>query len=68
MNVHIELVKKWLADPKSVSQEDLITNAGDATSDGSTDAWAAASASNAALADNANNAVYWINRYEELTK
>jgi len=23
MNIHIELVKKWLADPESVSQEEL---------------------------------------------
>ena len=26
MNIHIELVKKWLADPASVSQEELKDN------------------------------------------
>ena len=30
MNKHIELVKKWLADPESVSQQELKDNVADA--------------------------------------
>ena len=53
MNKHIELVKKWLADNDSVTQQELDDNR----------TTAAADADNA---DNADNAEYWIKRYEEL--
>jgi hypothetical protein len=52
-NLHIELVKKWLDDPKSVSAEELKR---------------AAAAAYAADAADAAAAKYWIERYEELTK
>jgi hypothetical protein len=55
MNKHIELVKKWLDDPNSVTKKELIENAD-----------AAAYAAYAAAAD-AANAAYWVKKYEELT-
>ena len=55
MNKHIELVKKWLADPESVSQQELKDNA------------ISANVAAAAYADPAD-AAYWVERYEELTK
>ena len=58
MNVHIELVKKWLADNESVSRQELEDNR-DA-------AYAAYTANDAAYAYAA--AAYWVKRYEELTK
>jgi hypothetical protein len=30
MNIHIELVKKWIADPASVTQQELKDNLDDA--------------------------------------
>lgn len=54
-NPHIELIKKWLDDPKSVSAEELER------------ARAAARIARAAAAA-ADDAKYWVNRYEELTK
>jgi hypothetical protein len=75
MNKHIELVKKWLADPKSVTQQELEDNrdvAYAAYDDAGYSAYrvyraayaATAYAADAAAAD----AAYWIKRYEELTK
>ena len=59
MNKHIELVKKWLADPESVTRQELEDNR-DA-------AWAAyADDAYAVHAYDAANAAYWIKRYEEL--
>jgi hypothetical protein len=83
MNKHIELVKKWLADPESVSLEELEANR-----EAAWDNWAAAAeAVKAAIAAEAavkaayrggvkaNKATYWRNQaikyvkqYEELTK
>ena len=77
MNKHIELVKKWLADPESVSLEELEANK-DA-------AWAAWDVGYdwAAAATKATSAAYWaatdavyrrncaseyVKQYEELTK
>lgn len=57
MNIHIELVKKWLADNDSVSQEELKDNR--------VAAYAAAAAAYAADAD-AAYADYWVKRYEAL--
>ena len=69
-NPHIELVKKWLADPKSVSQEELERTAGAAA-----DAAAAADTAHSA-ADDADDAddidtarsEFWIEKYEERTQ
>ena len=84
MNPHIELVKKWLADDKSVSLEELKENkkaAWDASIYAASSAigyaaYAAAdSAYGAADAADAVDAAYWRNRaikhvkkHEELTK
>tara|TARA_R110000764_G_C10963798_1_gene378514 strand:+ start:1012 stop:1206 length:195 start_codon:yes stop_codon:yes gene_type:complete len=64
MNIHIELVKKWLADPASVTQQELKDNRAAANS--AADAVASAAAVNAD--DAAYAAAYWVRRYEELTK
>ena len=52
MNKHRELVKKWLADPASVTQQELQDN------------WDAANA--ATYADARTKVKNWIIRYEEL--
>ena len=72
MNKHIDLVKKWLDDPESVTQKELKANA--------KAAWAARAESNRAAATNAAAwaaidaydqdpayAARWVKRYEELT-
>jgi len=76
MNKHIELVKKWLADPKSVTQQELDDNR-----DAASAAYAAYAANGAAYyayyayayyaanaAADARSAAaeYWVKRYEEL--
>ena len=73
MNEHIELVKKWLADPESVTKQDMEANADAAYADAAlaavnTAAYAAYAAADAALAavNAANTADYWVKRYEEL--
>jgi len=53
MNKHIELVKKWLADPESVTKKDMEANAVNTTA-----------ADAAAYA--AESAAYWAKRCEEL--
>jgi hypothetical protein len=71
MNKHIELVMKWLADPASVSQEELEENAVDAY-----DATSSAGGAYAACYANADaaaevygsSAAYWVKRYKELSK
>ena len=86
MNPEIELVKKWLDDQKSVSQKELeradayAANAANAARATATAAAAAAAhavsyAADAATANVAVDAKYWVNRvkywvekYEELTK
>jgi LPS O-antigen subunit length determinant protein (WzzB/FepE family) len=81
MNKHIELVKKWLADPKSVTQQELNDNR-DAAAYAAYDAayvdyaaaadYAAHAAAYAAYTAydaayyNAD-AAYWVKRYEEIT-
>jgi len=82
MNEHIELVKKWLADKDSVSQEELKANAkaaADASSKAA-DAADAARAADAAYAAARADAAYvaaaraaraaarWVKKYEEITK
>ena len=76
MNKHIELVKKWLADKDSVSQEELKVNvdAADADADaassagGAYAAYAAYRAASSASAGYAGYAGHWVKRYEELSK
>jgi hypothetical protein len=65
MNKYINLVKKWLADPTSVTQQELDDNL--------TTAEAANAARHAyiyaayyAHVDDADDAAYWVKRYEEL--
>jgi len=75
MNNHIALVKKWLANPKSVTQEELLDNK-DAAFDAVDAAYAdsavaayaayAACAAYAAKAAKATKATHWVKRYEEL--
>ena len=73
-NKHIELVKKWLADSDSVSQQELAGNraaaaaaraAADAAYAADAAAYAAAYAAYAAAY--AADAACWVKRYEELT-
>jgi len=76
MNKHIELVKKWLDDPKSVTLQELRDNA-EAAYDAADAAWAdyaAYDAYDAAWADDAvaaaqaaYDAAYWVKKYEKLT-
>ena len=68
MNIHIELVKKWLANPESVTQQELEDNR-DAASDADAAAYHAAYfAAYAAYDDDAISVATWVRRYEELTK
>ena len=68
MNEHIEVVKKWLADNDSVSNEELTDNKAAAyTAAAETAAATAAYAAASAAAANAANAYHWVERYEELT-
>ena len=67
MNKHIELVKKWLADPDSVTQEELKQNCADAYAAVYADADVAAyTAAYRAAASSAAYAAYWVERYEAL--
>ena len=63
MNIHIELVKKWLADPKSVSKEALKANVDGAPADAPAAYWAAYWANIGSY----GSATYWVEQYEELT-
>ena len=75
MNEHIELVKKWLADPESVTKQDMEANAAAYAALAAVNAAAYADAAYAAYADAAyaayaaaaaNTADYWVKRYNEL--
>jgi len=65
MNIHIELVKKWLADNDSVSQEELKDNraAAYAAAYSADAAYAYAYAADAAYSA---DAAYWVKRYDKL--
>jgi hypothetical protein len=73
MNPHIELVKKWLKDPKSKNLKELQDNfsaADDAFFANDTDATYAANAASAYASSAASDAVkaaHWVKKYEELT-
>lgn len=82
MNKHIELVKKWLDDPESVTQEELEANAESARKSDAADASAetailaaglaaavpaeAARAAYAAERATVEGAAFWVKRHEEL--
>ena len=71
-NPHIELVKKWLDDPESVSAEELERADVDAYAAASA-AYAATTAATtaaaaAAYAASSVDTKYWIEKYEELAK
>ena len=82
MNKHIELVKRWLNNPESVSREELRANymeAADTDTVSGAEACAAYSAAHAAAEATcafsnvgANPAIdlaaFWVGKYEELTK
>ena len=55
MNKQIELVKKWIADPESVTQEELDAYA-----------YAAVAVVAAAADSNAEDAAYWVKKFEEI--
>ena len=66
MNKHIELVKKWLVDPSSVSSEELKVNV-DASGLTFKAAFAATYVGTKMMNDAAvDDAAYWVKRYEEL--
>ena len=81
MSKHIELVKKWLDDPDSVTKEKLKANADAAAADAdaaaayaAAAAWAADAAAEAAEAadaaafsDTADYVEHYVKKYEELT-
>tara|TARA_R110000744_G_scaffold216854_3_gene335567 strand:- start:278 stop:460 length:183 start_codon:yes stop_codon:yes gene_type:complete len=60
MNKHIKLVKKWLADNESVSQQELEDNRAAAVD--------VAVVAAVAVAVDVAAVAYWVRRYEELTK
>ena len=77
MNKHIELVRKWLADPDSVTQKELEKNRDAADYSAAYAAWAvadwAAAAFYAAAAADAayysaagDTTAYWVKKYEAL--
>ncbi len=70
MNEHIELVKKWLADPESVTKQDMEANAADAAlaaaNTANTADYADAAYAAYAAAAAVNAADYWVKRYNEL--
>jgi len=69
MNIHIELVKKWLDSPGSVTRQELKDNraaAYDAAAYAADAAYAAYAAAADAYAADAYAAAYWVKRYEEL--
>ena len=63
MNKHIELVKKWLDDPDSVTVDELRENSESAYA-----AYAAYAAAAYAAYAAADDAAKYVKRYEELTE
>ena len=69
MNEHIELVKKWLNDPDSVTLDELNANATAARTAAYAAAYADTCAAYTAARDFARDAArvsYWVKEYEEL--
>ena len=67
MSKHIELVKKWLDDPNSVTEDELKDNANEVAYLGYA-AYAAAYAAADAAAYAAADVKYYVKKYEELTE
>lgn len=70
MNEHIELVRKWLADPDSVTRQELQKNSryAKAAYDAAEAArWAADDDAFWADASAAAEAAYWVKRFEEIS-
>ena len=68
MNKHIELVEKWLADPSSVSKEELDDNHYSAHVTTHTHATAATAAYAAANCTHATAATEWVAKYHKEVK
>ena len=78
MNKHIELVKKWLDNPESVTQQELDDNrdaayaayakAAHSAAASYAAAYCAYYATDFAAAADAAYTEYWVKRYEELTE
>ena len=74
MNKHIELVKKWLANPESVTKQELKDNRDAAyaalptADDAVYSVYAVADGADYATCAYAADAIYWAKCYEELTK
>lgn len=73
MNKHIELVKKWLDNPDSVTAEELRVNAYSAydiqqAAYAAVRAYDAADAAYAAYDAAAADAKYYVKKYEEITE
>ncbi len=71
MNKYIQLVKRWLEDPSSVTTEELKANADAAsytgwTSEATATDYAAYSAASHATYGNDEVAKYYVKKYEEL--
>lgn len=60
MNKHIELVKRWLDEPDSVTKEELKDNAAEV-------AYLGYAADAAAFANTADDVEHYVKKYEELT-
>ncbi len=67
MNKHIELVKKWLDDPESVTLQELKDNAETVSAASAAAAWSAYVA-DANPAYSVYAAAAWVKKYEELEK
>ena len=69
MNIHIELVKKWLADPTSVTQQELEDNrdAAYATAEAYY-ATAFKAAADYAVYGADDAAKHWVKRYDKIMK
>lgn len=80
MNKHIELVKKWLNDPSSVTIDELLINSDDAYAAIEAASYDPANVADdatyavleavdyAAYAADADDAAHWVKRYEELSE
>jgi len=67
MNKHILLVMKWLNDKDSVSREELEKNKNEAHAANTHAAYEVYNAAAAAAYDNVSQAVFWVNKYFEIT-
>ena len=71
MNKHIELVKKWLADPDSVTQKELEDNRDAAYAYATAEAYYATAfkaAADYAVYGADDAAKHWVKRYDKIMK